>query len=238
VNLNNYFVYSLVSIKMNTLSLSLSESMETYLVAIVRLRAGDQPVPLSQLAEILSISPVSVNEMCRKLQDQGFAVYQPYKGVSLTPEGEQRALYILRRHRLWEVFLVEKLGFDYDEAHEAACQLEHSTPNLVADRLEVFLGNPSVNPEGEPIPKANGVLPNRSWFPLTALSIGGSCHVIRCDADPAGYAFLDEHGVRPGASLVVLAIADDSLLVQVGERQISLARALAESITIEAKELA
>ena len=93
---------------MNSISPSLSESMEMYLVTIARLRVDSQPVPLSQLAEMLSISPVSVNEMCRKLQDQGFAVYQPYKGVSLTPEGEQRTFYILRRHRLWEVFLVQK----------------------------------------------------------------------------------------------------------------------------------
>lgn len=213
--------------------LTLSESMEMYLVTIVRLRTDDQPVPLSQLAETLSISPVSVNEMCRKLHDQGFAIYQPYKGVSLTPEGERRALYTLRRHSLWEVFLVQKLGFNYEEAHEAACQLEHSTPNLVADRLEAFLEFPSVNPEGDPIPKAGGVLPIRDWLPMTALPPGKTCHMIRCDANPAGRIFLDEHGLRPGALLTVQVIAADSLFVQVGEIQISLARRLAESIIVE-----
>jgi DtxR family Mn-dependent transcriptional regulator len=222
---------------MNETALTLSESMETYLVNIARLRINSQPVPLSQLAEMLSISPVSVNEMCRKLQDQGFAVYQPYKGVSLTPEGEQRAYYILRRHRLWEVFLVKNLGFDFDEAHVSACQLEHSTPNLVADRLEVFLEYPSVNPEGEPIPRADGALPTRILFSLMGLSVGQECQVIRCEANQAGCAFLDEHGIRPGASLTVLAMADDSLLVQVGKVQISLARSLAECITIEPKDM-
>ena len=181
-----------------------------YLVTITRLRLDGQPVPLSQLAEILSISPVSVNEMCRKLQDQKLAVYQPYKGVSLTPEGEQRAYYILRCHRLWEVFLVEKLA---------------------------FLEYPSVNPEGEPIPRDDGVLPASSTFPLVVLSVGQPCHVIRCDANQAGCAFLDEHGIRPGASLTVQAMADDSLLVQVGEMQISLARTLAESITVEPEDV-
>lgn len=207
--------------------------METYLVTIARLRADGQPVPLSQLAEALSISPVSVNEMCRKLQDQGLAVYRPYKGASLTPDGERRAHYILRRHRLWEVFLVEKLGFDYDQAHDAACQLEHSTPNQVADRLDAFLGYPAVNPQGEPIPRADGVLPTRSLLPLTALSAGQESHVIRCDAGDAGRVFLDERGVRPGASLMVLATADDSLLVQVGEAHVSLARTLAETVLVE-----
>ena len=221
---------------MNETSLVLSESMETYLITIARLRVDGQPVPLSQLGEMLSISPVSVNEMCRKLQDQGFVVYQPYKGVSLTSEGERRAFYTLRRHRLWEVFLVQKLNFDYLEAHEAACQLEHSTPNLVADRLDAFLEYPSVNPEGEPIPRADGVLSTPSWFPLTKLPVGKSCHVIRCEADQAGCIFLDEHGICPGASLTVLAIAGGNLLVQTGEAQISLALTLAESITVEIKD--
>ncbi|MBU0510850.1 MAG: metal-dependent transcriptional regulator, partial [Chloroflexi bacterium] len=154
-----------------------------------------------------------------------------------SPEGEQRAFYILRRHRLWEVFLVQKLGFDYAEAHEAACQLEHSTPNQVADRLDAFLEYPSVNPEGEPIPRADGILPIRSWLPLTKLPVGQSCHVIRCDANQVGCIFLDEHGIRPGASLTVLAIAGDNLLTQVGEAQISLARTLAEAITVEPEDI-
>lgn len=210
----------------------LSESMQMYLVTIVRLRVGNQPVPLSQLAEALSISPVSANEMCRKLQDQNLLTYQPYKGASLTTEGEQRAYYILRRHRLWEVFLVEKLGFDYDQAHQAACQLEHSTPDPVADRLDDFLGYPGTNPEGEPIPRANGSLAPSSALPLSALSPGQSARVLRCEAEEAARAFLEERGIRPGASLAVVAVAPDSLLVQVEAAHVSLARALAEKIKI------
>jgi DtxR family Mn-dependent transcriptional regulator len=223
-------------IKMDAPILPVSESMEMYLVTIARLRVENQPVPLSQLAEMLSISPVSVNEMCRKLQDQGFAFYQPYKGVSLTPDGQQRAAYILRRHRLWEVFLVEKLGLSFKEAHDAACELEHSTPNRVADRLEAYLGYPTVNPEGEPIPRADGVLPANAWILLTELPIGLACHVIRCVASTAEGAFLHEHGIQPGAALTVLAAADDSLLVQVGGAQLSIARQLAETVTVETRE--
>jgi DtxR family Mn-dependent transcriptional regulator len=211
----------------------LSESVQTYLVTIARLRVDSRPVPLSQLAQSLSISPVSVNEMCRKLQDQGLLIYQPYKGASLTPEGERRAYYILRRHRLWEVFLVEKLGFASDQAHDAACQLEHTTPDLVADRLDIFLGHPTVNPEGEPIPGAAGKLPARFLYPLTALSAGQRGHVIRCDVSEAAQVFLDEQGVRAGASVTVMATAEDSLLLQVGEAHISLARAVAEAIQVE-----
>ncbi len=220
-----------------TITAPLSESMQMYLVTIARLRVNGRPVPLSQLAESLSISPVSVNEMCRKLQEQELVVYQPYKGASLTPEGEQRAYHVLRRHRLWEVFLVEKLGLDYTQAHQVACRLEHSTPKLLADRLDAFLGYPSVNPEGESIPRANGSLPVRSLLPLAALSTGQHAHVIRCDVSEATRSFLDEQGVRPGASVTVVATADDSLLVQVGEACISLARTLGEMVQVETEKV-
>ena len=126
----------------------LSESMQMYLITIARLRDNGSPVPLSLLADTLSISPVSVNEMCRKLQDQGLVVYQPYKGALLTDVGDERACHILRRHRLWDVFLVDKLGFEYGEAHDIACQLEHATPDAVADRLDHYLDYPPVNPIG------------------------------------------------------------------------------------------
>lgn len=215
---------------------SFSESMQMYLVTIARLRADGRPVPLSQLAESLSVSPVSVNEMCRKLQDHDLVIYRPYKGASLTPEGERQAYYTLRRHRLWEVFLVEKLGFDYDQAHEAACQLEHATPNLLADRLDVFLERPTVNPLGQPIPRAEGDLSARPSRLLAALSAGRRGHVVRCDADEAARVFLDEQGVRPGASLTVAATAEDGLLVKVGETHVSLERTLAEAVYVEMEE--
>ncbi|MEA3338920.1 MAG: metal-dependent transcriptional regulator, partial [Chloroflexota bacterium] len=214
----------------------LSESMQMYLVTIARLRANDHPVPLSQLADDLSISPVSANEMCRKLQDHGLVIYRPYKGASLTAEGERRAYYILRRHRLWEVFLVNKLGLDYDQSHDAACQLEHATSKLLADRLDAFLGYPAVNPRGEPIPRADGSLAERALLPLAKLSTGQRGHVAICDVNEAARVFLDERGIRPGAPFTVMATAEDSLLVQVGRAHISLARSLAEAVRVELDE--
>ena len=234
VNLKIVFRYIMVSINIHKEELTpLTESMQMYLVTIARLRMDGQPVPLSQLADALSISPVSVNEMCRKLQDHGLVIYRPYKGALLTPEGEQRAHYILRRHRLWEVFLVGKLGFSYEEAHEAACELEHATAKTVADRLDAFLEYPSVNPQGESIPRRDGSLPTRKLVALTALPAGQRAHVVRCDVSDAARAFLDEQGIRPGVSLTVVAAAADSMLVQVGEAQLSLARSLSEAIQLE-----
>lgn len=214
----------------------LSESTQMYLITIARLRVDDQPVPLSQLADDLSISPVSANEMCRKLQDHGLVVYRPYKGASLTAEGDRRACYILRRHRLWEVFLVDKLGFDYDQSHDAACQLEHATSELLADQLDAFLGYPAVNPRGEPIPRTDGSLAKRALLPLAKLSAGQRGHVVRCDVNEAARAFLAERGLRPGAPFAVLATAEDSLLVRVGGAHISLARSLGENVKVELAE--
>ena len=211
----------------------LSESMQMYLVTIVRLRADGDPLPLSELADALSISPVSVNEMCRKLQDHGLVNYRPYKGATLTQDGERRAFHVLRRHHLWGVFLVDKLGFDYDQAHEIACQLEHSTPNLLADRIDVFLGYPSVNPRGEPIPRGDRTNLARTLVPLVALSAGQRAHVVRCDVSDAARTFLDEQGIRPGVTLTVMAVAEDSILVQVEEAYLSLARSLAEAVQLE-----
>ena len=224
----------MVNIIMSLATTPLSESVQMYLITISRLRTDGRPVPLSQLAMALGISPASTNEMCRKLQEQGLALYRPYKGVSLTPEGERLAYRILRCHRLWEVFLVGKLGFEYDQAHEIACELEHATPDLLADQLDLFLGHPQVNPRGEPIPLADGRVAARPLVSLAALSTGQRGHVVRCDVEEeTTLAFLSEHGVRPGAALAVMAATDDSLLVQLGNKTISLARALAEAVQVD-----
>lgn len=169
--------------------------------------------------------------MCRKLQDQGLVIYRPYKGASLTLKGKQLAHRLLRRHRLWEVFLVEKLGFEHSQAHEIACELEHTTPDLLSDRLDAFLTYPKVNPREELIPRADGSLAEHHLRPLTTLSAGQRGHVVRCDVDDAATrAFLGERGIRPGSMLTVVATANNSLLVQVNETCISLARKLAEAV--------
>ncbi|MCE1253997.1 MAG: FeoA domain-containing protein [Anaerolineae bacterium] len=211
----------------------LSESMQMYIVTIARLWANRQPVPLSKLADVFSISPVSVNEMCRKLQDGGLVTYQPYKGASLTPEGEEKANYIIRRHRLWEVFLTEKLGFEFEEAHEIACQLEHTTPNLLADRLAAFLEFPSYTPAGEPIPRSDNRLPAEPVLCLDQLNIGQSAHVFHCEMDENTRIFLEQAGIRPGVTVCILATATEGLLLQFEDNStLSLSRFLAKRINV------
>jgi DtxR family Mn-dependent transcriptional regulator len=212
----------------------LSESVQNYLVNIVRLRESVQdPVPLSHLAEALSISPISVNDMCRKLQDQGLVVYRPYKGVYLTEQGQRHAYYIVRRHRLWEVFLVQKLGFDFEEAHQAACRLEHATSDPVADQLDAFLSHPTVNPQGLPIPRPEGVLPNCTPQFLSELAAGQHAHILQSSAGKAARVSLAEQGLRPGATVQILLVSEQSLLLLVDGVHISLARSLAQTILVE-----
>jgi DtxR family Mn-dependent transcriptional regulator len=207
--------------------------MQMYLVTIARLRDNNRPVPLPLLADTLAISPSSANEMCRKLQDQGLVVYLPYKGVWLTDEGEEHACHIMRRHRLWEVFAVDKLGFDYDEAHDVACQLEHASSNYLADRLDLFLDYPPVNPLGKLIPRGSVQLPDRPTVVLADLPAGQRGRVTRCDLESASRSFLAEQGIRPGVWLKAIATAEDSVLVRVGRKHVSLAQDLAEVVQVE-----
>ena len=144
-----------------------SDSVEMYLVTIAMSREDEQPVPLSLLAQELSISPVSVNEMCRKLMERGLVDYRPYEGVTLTSEGSTLACQVLCRRRLWEVFLVEKLGLGVKEAEAMADQLEHATPDRLIERLAAFLEYPTLSPQNQPIPCNYGNLAERPVRPLT-----------------------------------------------------------------------
>jgi len=159
----------------------------------------------------------------------------PYKGVSCTPKGREMAARVLRRHRLWEVFLVERLEMAWEEAHEAACQLEHSTPEGVVERLDAFLGHPQVNPKGDPIPGAGGVLDEPSLRTLAEVEVGQRVFYVRCDGDPTTCAFLLGQGFRAGAPIEVLATAPDGILVQIGEHNLTLQRAVAATILVGAE---
>lgn len=210
----------------------LSDSKEMYLVTVARLSEPGQPVPLSHLARELSVTSVSVNEMCRKLQDQGYVVYQPYQGVWLTDSGEKLANKTLRRHRLWEVFLVDKLGFEYAVAHQIACQMEHITTDQIMDRLDQFLDYPKENPVGEPIPTSH-LEPHQSRsIPLTRLPVGSRGRVLRMDVGESARVFLQDAGIKPGKEVTLIGTGKDNLLLQVNQEHLSLSLDLARSIQI------
>jgi DtxR family Mn-dependent transcriptional regulator len=218
---------------MNLLDENLSDSMEMYLVTIARLRKGDTPVPLSQLADSLEVTSVSVNEMCRKLQDNGLVIYRPYKGAVLTKAGETLANHTLRRHRLWEVFLVEKLQFDLKEADEVACLLEHATADEVIDRLDDYLDNPKLSPGGLPIPKSERESEQTATVPLTHVLVGETVSVVRNKASEDAGHFLTESGIISGNKIRVVAISPRQMLIEVNGSQISLANDLASLIDVD-----
>lgn len=210
----------------------ISDSVQMYLVKLKRLQEKINPVPLSILANSLDISPVSVNEMCRKMQEQDLINYQPYKGASLTLDGDLEAVKILRRHRLWEVFLVEKLLFSYEEAHEMADILEHATTRELADRLNDYLGNPKFNPKGKEIPATDGKTRAVETCSLTALEIGESAVLLIKEGQNPINDFLKQAGCTKGKTIKVAGRTDDLILIGAKQKLISISVDLGARIEV------
>ena len=216
----------------------LSESEEMYLVTAVQLAESGvtEPIPLPQLAQALSIQTVSVNQMVHKLAAAGYVKYLPYKGMELLADGRRLANRVLRRRRLWELFLVKHLELPPTEADALACRLEHITPSDVAERLYQFLERPSVSPQGLPIPPDDEDVAPDPPHPLSRLTIGQQAEVMRLEMEPAGSAFLQVEGIRPGATVQVLAIGGQGdFLLQAGTRQITMTGSLAANVMVKTR---
>ncbi|ATL49576.1 iron-dependent repressor [Chitinophaga caeni] len=136
--------------------MNLTVAEENYIKSIYKLQDGEQPVATNSIAYELDTKPASVTDMAKKLKEKGYIEYEKYQGILLTATGRSIALQIVRRHRLWECFLVDKLGFSWEEVHEIAEDLEHVRSEKLTNRLSEFLGNPSTDPHGDPIPDADG----------------------------------------------------------------------------------
>jgi len=148
-----------------------SPSKENYLKAIYHLQSHDGTVTTNELAGELQTRAASVTDMLKKLKEQKLLNYEPYKGFRLSSEGRKVAVQIVRKHRLWEFFLVEKLNFGWDEVHEIAEELEHISSRKLIDRLDEFLGFPRVDPHGDPIPDNTGKLERSHQIALTDLTM-------------------------------------------------------------------
>ncbi len=210
-----------------------SESIEMYLLRIALLQHNGQPVPIPKLAQELSVSPVSASEMCRKLTEQEFITYEPYKGVTLTAEGDALAQQVLRHRRLWEVFFVEKLGLEPQAAEEIACRFEHVTPDSLAERLSDFLGHPAFSPQNEPIPGASDSGPTHATQPLTTLAIGSQGQVVNISADAATQEFLRHQGIASGVAVELLGMTSEgALLLQIDGQRLLLSGSVAGGVYI------
>lgn len=212
---------------------SLSESIEMYLIRIALLSGDVRPVPISHLAKELAISPVSTNQMCRKLEEKGLVDYQPYKGVLLTPTGIDIAQRVLRKRRLWEVFLVRELGLPPQIAEKFACKFEHVTTDDVGEKLSDYLGHPTVSPQAERIPPAR--ITENAWNlqSLSSLQAGQRARIVEIGASEPSREFLEMQGVRPGAVVRVLAVSgQNSLLLEIAGNEFSLASDIAATIQV------
>ena len=154
-----------------------SVSKENYLKAIFHLQQEQENVSTNALAEALQTKPASVTDMLKKLKLQKLLQYEKYYGVRLTPEGKKVAVLIIRKHRLWECFLVEKLQFGWEEVHEIAEELEHVSSKKLVDRLEAFLDFPKSDPHGDPIPDINGKIPLMQQMAVSQLPVNSSAIV-------------------------------------------------------------
>jgi DtxR family Mn-dependent transcriptional regulator len=203
---------------------ALSESEENYLKAIYRLEreSPDGRVSTTALAEHLGIAPASATGMLQKLA-VGTPVlvdYVPRQGVALTALGEKVALEIIRHHRLIELYLYQELGYRWDEVHAEAERLEHVISEEFEDRVAALLGDPAVDPHGQPIPRKDGSCPEPAGVALSTLEAGASGRVVRVsDDDPELLRYLGTLGIVPGATLTVVARApfDGPLHVRVGD---------------------
>jgi DtxR family Mn-dependent transcriptional regulator len=151
--------------------MKVSSSKENYIKAIFHLQEENGIVTTNALARQLETRAASVTDMLKKLKTQKLLLYEKYQGFKLSPEGRKMALQIIRKHRLWELFLVEKLRFGWEEVHEMAEELEHISSKKLVDRLDEFLGFPKSDPHGDPIPDANGKISLKKQVSLTEMKI-------------------------------------------------------------------
>jgi DtxR family Mn-dependent transcriptional regulator len=216
----------------------LTESIEDYLVTIYRLghQQDSDRVTTSAIAQALGISAPSVTSMTqKKLANLGLVDYERHRGVTLTPLGERIALQILRHHRVVELYLAETLGLSWDQVHDEANRLEHAMSPMLVERLAAVLGDPRVDPHGDPIPRQDGTIEHPGLSPLYDTPPGRTVTVRRVrDQSSQVLRYLGEIGLIPGASVEVLAHGplNGPLTVRIGENQQVIGRDLAHVILV------
>lgn len=200
-----------------------SHTEENYLKAIYKLSEAEPGAEVStnSIAEALQTRPASVTDMLRRLGEKGLLSYQRYRGVLLTAEGRRLALLTIRKHRLWEVFLVQKLSFNWDEVHEVAEEMEHISSPLLVRRLDEFLGFPEFDPHGDPIPREDGAMLRPQHVLLSELRPGqqGLLVAVKNTSQPF-LQYLSKVGLGLGCSIEVLdkILFDNSLEISINKQ--------------------
>lgn len=218
--------------------MAISFTEENYLKVIHRLsEATSEDISTNAVAELMQTKAASVTDMLRKLADKGWVNYQKYQGVRLSPAGEKIALSIVRKHRLWEVFLVDKMGFNWDEVHEIAEQLEHIESDELVQKLDAYLGFPKTDPHGDPIPNKEGILPELAYLHLSDIKAGKSCILMGVAQDSAVFLqLLTKLHLSLGAKLAIIEINefDRSVFVSINDTEpIFISHEVAKNILVK-----
>lgn len=214
--------------------LSLTE--ENYLKAIYHLsQDGAKAVLTNEIAEVMSTKAASVTDMVKRLSGKGLISYEKYYGVEISNEGKSEALMVIRKHRLWETFLVEKLGFNWDEVHDVAEQLEHIQSPLLIEKLDAFLGNPSADPHGHPIPDKHGRIKEVRQMPLAEVAVGKRASVCAVrNSTPSFLQYLSKIGVQIGSKIDIVGKEefDGSIEAQINGKKTFISREVADNILV------
>jgi len=211
-------------------------SKEDYLSAIYKHRDKDGKIKSNLIAERLDISGAAVTDMLNKLSKSGFVYYRKYKDIKLTKDGENYARNMVRRHRIWEVFLQQVVGVPWDKVHDEAENLEHSSSDDLINRLEEMLNFPEFDPHGEPIPDKNGKLPEQNkGVPLSSVQPGSKVKVIRVnDFDSSFLNYITKIGIELNTEIEVKDILefDKSMFISIDGNKTNISNKLAANIFV------
>ena len=215
----------------------LTQTEENYLKAIYSLEmSNSNNVSTTLISSALKTKASSVTDMIQKLADKDLVHYKKYQGVSLTKIGQKIAVEIVRKHRLWEVFLLNKLHYNWDEVHELAEQLEHIKSDTLTDKLEAFLEFPTHDPHGDPIPDKEGNIEHHKDTMLSSVETGNSCVVIGIkDSSDPFLKFLDKLQIQLGSTLKVISKEpfDNSMLVKTETASISISNQISKNLFVK-----
>ena len=212
-------------------------SEENYLKSIYQLgKRGSIAVEIVSAIDIVAAKPSSVADMVKKLADKDLVNYVKYQGVSLTEKGKFTAANVLRRHRLWETFLVEKLDFPWDEVHEVAEQLEHINSEKLTNKLDELLGHPTHDPHGDPIPDKDGNVQRRQKILLSQVNQDVICTCSGViDSSSKFLKYLDQKHIALGTQFQVISKEDfdDSITIQINSSEITISKEVANNIYVK-----
>ncbi len=210
---------------------------ENYLKAIYHLSDGNNTVvSTNSIAEVTTTKAASVTDMLKKLADKKLINYIKYQGVTLTDIGVKAAVNIIRKHRLWEVFLVEKLGFKWDEVHDIAEELEHINSAVLIDRLDDFLGNPAADPHGDPIPDRTGNFVHKKLVKVSDLKEGQTGTISGVNEHSSVFLkHLEKLGLTLGTKIIITDLVefDGSIMLTADEiKETTISREVAKNILV------